>query len=176
MVLCKRNFIVYIKKYFYFYFFIGIWSGSSVLYPYNKNDLELRTHLGFISAAKEAEEKSTKKRTANVLGVKGLSCLLRIISYPQQVVLDYMHLVCLGHVQTLIKRRSQLMNKEDIMKMDHMLFTTRLPHDIHVTYNESILAVESWKAKHTRLLVLSLGVPIGWLSFSYSFSLINEFI
>ncbi|CAF3622836.1 unnamed protein product [Rotaria sp. Silwood1] len=139
----------------------GFWSGSSVLYPYDKNNLELRTHSGFIAAAKSAEEKSTEKRVANVEGVKGLSCLLKIISYPQQIVLDYMHLVCLGHVQTLIKRWCQLINKADIMKMDSMLSMARFPHNIHVMYNESILAIDSWKAKHSRLLVLNLGIPIG---------------
>ncbi|CAF3656548.1 unnamed protein product [Rotaria sp. Silwood1] len=106
----------------------GFWSGSSVLYPYDKNNLELRTHSGFIAAAKSAEEKSTEKRVANVEGVKGLSCLLKIISYPQQIVLDYMHLVCLGHVQTLIKRWCQLINKADIMKMDTCLPTLHASH------------------------------------------------
>ncbi|CAF4925855.1 unnamed protein product [Rotaria sp. Silwood1] len=139
----------------------GFWSGSSVIYPYDKNNLELRTHSGFIAAAKSAEEKSIEKRVANIEGVKGLSCLLKIISYPQQVVLDYMHLVCLGHVQTLIKRWCQLINKTDIMKMDSMLSMARFPHNIHVMYNESILAIDSWKAKHSRLLVLNLGIPIG---------------
>ncbi|CAF4441990.1 unnamed protein product [Rotaria sp. Silwood2] len=136
----------------------GFWSGSSVLYPYDKNNLELRTHSGFIAAAKSAEEKSTEKRVANVEGVKGLSCLLKIISYPQQVVLDYMHLVCLGHVKTLIKRWCQLISKADITRMDSMLSMARFPHNIHVTYNESILAIDSWKAKHCRLLVLNLGI------------------
>ncbi|CAF4842349.1 unnamed protein product [Rotaria sp. Silwood1] len=114
----------------------GFWSGSSVLYPYDKNNLELRTHSGFIAAAKSAEEKSTEKRVANVEGVK-------------------------GHVQTLIKRWCQLINKADIMKMDSMLSMARFPHNIHVMYNESILAIDSWKAKHSRLLVLNLGIPIG---------------
>lgn len=140
---------------------IGVWSGKCVLYPYNKNNLELRTHAEFIKTGKSAEEKSTEKRVANVEGVKGLSCLLKVISYPQQVVLDYMHLVCIGHVPTLIKRWCQLITKDDIIKMDNMLSMTRVPHNIHVMYNESIADVDLWKAKHGRLLVLNLGVPIG---------------
>ncbi|CAF1323831.1 unnamed protein product [Rotaria sordida] len=50
----------------------GFWSGSSVLYPYDKNNLELRTHSGFIAAAKSAEKQSTEKRVANV---EGIACL-----------------------------------------------------------------------------------------------------
>ncbi|CAM4979097.1 unnamed protein product [Rotaria socialis] len=34
-------------------------NGISVICPYNKNDLQLRTHSGFIGAAKEAEEETT---------------------------------------------------------------------------------------------------------------------
>ncbi|CAF3329002.1 unnamed protein product [Rotaria socialis] len=139
----------------------GHWSGSSVIYPYDKNNLELRTHVGFTAAANEAKQKSTNKRTPNIQGVKGFSCLLKIISYPRQIVLDYMHLVCLGHVQSLIKRWCQLLSSVDIMKMDNMLSIARFPHNVHVIYNESILNVESWKAKHGRLFVLNLGIPIG---------------
>ncbi|CAF1344533.1 unnamed protein product [Rotaria magnacalcarata] len=103
----------------------GLWSGSIVVYPYHHNDLKLRSHAEVIAAAKEAEKNSTGKRITNVQGVKGLSCLLDIMAYPQQILLDYMHLVCLGHVQTLIK------------------------------------PVECWKAKHSRLFVLNIGLPIG---------------
>ncbi|CAF4838892.1 unnamed protein product [Rotaria socialis] len=55
--------------------FNGHWSGSSVIYPYDKNNLELRTHVGFTAAANEAKQKSTNKRTPNIQGVKGISCL-----------------------------------------------------------------------------------------------------
>ncbi|CAF3541607.1 unnamed protein product [Rotaria socialis] len=41
-----------------------------------------------------------------------------------------------------------------------MLHSAQYPHNEHVTYTESIWAVESWKAKHSRLFVLYLGVPI----------------
>ncbi|CAF1623277.1 unnamed protein product [Rotaria magnacalcarata] len=139
----------------------GLWSGSIVVYPYHHNDLKLRSHAEVIAAAKEAEKNSTGKRITSVQGVKGLSCLLDIMAYPQQILLDYMHLVCLGHVQTLIKRWCQLIDKEEVMKMDNMLLKTRVPHNIHVVYNESISAVECWKAKHSRLFVLNIGLPIG---------------
>lgn len=132
-----------------------------VLYPYEHNDFTLRSHHEFIAAAKEAQEQSTEKRVKSVNGVKGVSCLLDILSYPQQVILDFMHLVCLGHVQTLIKQWTGFINKEDVSKMDNMLRAIRVPHNIHVVYKESILAVDSWKAKHGRLFVLNIGLPIG---------------
>jgi hypothetical protein len=82
-----------------------------------------------------------------------------------------MHLVCLGHVETLIKRWCQLIGKQDVTKMDNMLLTARVPHNIHVVYRESIVAVECWKAKHSRLFVLNIGLPIGQLSILYNGSL-----
>lgn len=83
---------------------LGFWNGKMVVYPYDQNDFQLRSHHEFVAAAKEAQEQSTEKRMKSVNGIKGLSCLLEIMSYPQQIVLDYMHLVCLGHVQTLIRK------------------------------------------------------------------------
>jgi hypothetical protein len=140
-----------------------------VLYPYSHNDFKLRSHNEFIAAAKEAEEKSTEKRIKSVSGIKGLSCLLEIISFPQQVLLDYMHLICLGHVQTLIKLWADLINKENVMKIDNMLFTIRVPHNVHVVYKESVSTVGNWKAKHSRLFVLNIGLPIGQLLLSLLF-------
>jgi hypothetical protein len=148
-------------------YFLGLWNGTTVIYPYGHNDLKLRSHTEFIAAAKEAEKTSTNKRIKSVNGVKGLSCLLEIMAYPQQILLDYMHLVCLGHVQTLIKRWCDLINKQEVMKMDSMLLKIRVPHNIHVVYRESISAVDCWKAKHGRLFVLNIGLPIGQLSISY---------
>ncbi|CAF4494462.1 unnamed protein product [Rotaria socialis] len=128
---------------------------------YHHNDLKLRSQYGFIAAAKEVGKNSIGKRIRSVQGVKGLSCLLDIMAYPQSIPLDYVHLVCLGHVQTLIKRWCQLIDKEKVMKMDNMLLNTRVPHNIHVVYNELISTVECWKVKHFRLFVLNTGLPIG---------------
>lgn len=132
------------------------------MYPYSHNDLNLRSHDDFIAAAKEAEAKSTKKNAKSVDGVKGLSGLAAIMSFPQQIVLDYMHLVCLNHVGSLITCWIRLLDKETILKIDNLLFVTQVPHNIHVIYKESISNAGDWKAKHNRLFVLNIGVPIGW--------------
>ena len=132
-----------------------------VLYPYSHNDLKMRSHNEFIAAAQEAEEKSTKKRVKSVSGIKGVSCLTEIMSFPQQIVLDYMHLVCLGHVQTLIKHWTSLIDKSKIRNIDDILFNIRITHNLHVVYKDSISIADNWKAKHSRLFVLNIGLPIG---------------
>jgi hypothetical protein len=141
--------------------FLGVWNGVKVIYPYSHNDFKLRSHDEFIATAKEAEEKSTKKGSKSVYGIKGMSCLSEVMSFPQQILLDYMHLVCLGHVQTLINHWIGFIDKEHILNIDNMLFGIRIPHNIHVVYKESISMVGNWKAKHSRLFVLNIGLPIG---------------
>ena len=131
------------------------------MYPYHQNDYTLRSHAEFIDTAKEAEDNATHRRPTSIQGIKGLSCLLQIMTCPQQILLDYMHLVCLGHVQTIVKSWCELIDIQQRMEIDNMLLTTRVPHNVHVVYNESISAVECWKAKHGRLFVLNIGLPIG---------------
>ena len=122
--------------------------------------MELRPHTEFVIIAIETEEKLTEKRNANIQGVKNFSCLLKVISSPR---INCAELYCLGHVQSVIKRWHQLLSTENVKKMDSTLTMALFPENVHVTYNESVLAVGSWKAKHGRLFVLSLGVPIGTL-------------
>ena len=74
-----------------------------ILYPYNRNDYTARTHDGYVKAGQKAVKKSSGGREVVVDGIKSLSALLEIFSYPSQVAFDYMHLVCLGHIPALIK-------------------------------------------------------------------------
>ncbi|CAF1129138.1 unnamed protein product, partial [Didymodactylos carnosus] len=66
---------------------------KKVLYPYNQNNYTPRTHVGYLKAAEEAVKKSSGYREINVEGIKGLSALTEIFSYPSQIIFDYMHLV-----------------------------------------------------------------------------------
>ncbi|CAF4624900.1 unnamed protein product, partial [Rotaria magnacalcarata] len=58
-----------------------------------------RVHEEVVLSGKEAEQKQVP-----VDGIKSVSPMLQILNYPDQVVYDYMHLVCLGHMATLVKR------------------------------------------------------------------------
>ncbi|CAF4418103.1 unnamed protein product, partial [Rotaria sp. Silwood2] len=131
-----------------------------ILYPYSGNDYTPRTHNGYVKAAQEAIKKSNGGRKVTVDGIKGISALLEIFSYPSQIVFDYMHLVCLGHVPTLIKRWCKIINKKNVQDIDDQLKQIRLPHNMKVNYLDSITAVDQWKAKNSRLFVLYVGVPI----------------
>lgn len=93
---------------------LGIWSPDykKVLYPYKNNDLTARTHESYLKAAREAIRKSNGGKEVAVDGIKGLSSLLRIFTYPTQIIFDYMHLVCLGHVPYLINRWCSQLDKK----------------------------------------------------------------
>ena len=74
----------------------------------------------------------------SIVGIKGLSSLLKVLHYPLDIVCDYMHLVCLNHVPALIRRFTEVLSKNDINKIDSVLSAIRLPHDVNVRYNYSI--------------------------------------
>lgn len=89
-----------------------------------------------------------------------ISLFFQIFEYPSQIVFDYMHLVCLGHVPSLIKRWCQTIDRATIRSIDSLLGQLRLPHNVNVPFLDSILNANQWKAKNSRLFVLNVGVPI----------------
>ncbi|CAF1410547.1 unnamed protein product [Adineta ricciae] len=140
----------------------GIWSAeyNKVLYPYANNDLTTRTHSGYLKAAQEALHKSNGKKEVAVDGIKGLSSLLQIFNYPKQIIYDFMHLVCLGHIPYVINRWCLNMGKETILEIDNDLRQLRIPHNMRVVFLESFKMASQWKAKNSRLFVLHVGVPV----------------
>ena len=70
-----------------------------------------------------------------------------------------MHLVCLGHVPSVIKRWCQNIDKSSLNQIDNSLGELRLPHNLNAPFLESIKHAGQWKAKNSRLFVLNVGVP-----------------
>lgn len=132
-----------------------------MFYPYSKNNYQLRTHDEFVAAARLVEDRVSKRRTGGTVnGIKGLSPLLRIFEYPKQIILDYMHLCCLGHMSTLINRWLSILDKKSITHINTKLFSQRFPHNISVKFNYPLNLAGDWKAKHFRIFVLSIGVAL----------------
>ncbi|CAF1096889.1 unnamed protein product, partial [Didymodactylos carnosus] len=110
---------------------------TSVLYPYNENNYTERTHDEFTRMATEAGG-----REVVIRGIKGVSALLQILKYPSQIIFDYMHLVY------------------KLIIIDYILSKIQLPHNMNVTFDYSINAINDWKVKHARLFVLYVGLPV----------------
>ncbi|CAF4922950.1 unnamed protein product [Rotaria sp. Silwood1] len=140
----------------------GIWSSTynKVLYPYKNNNLTARTHDSYIKAAEEAILKSNRGKEVAVDGIKNFSSLLRIFKYPTQIIYDFMHLVCLGHIPYLINRWCSFLDKKSILDIDKKLQDLCIPHNMKVIFLESITMASHWKAKNSRLFVLHVGVPV----------------
>ncbi|CAF4888126.1 unnamed protein product [Rotaria socialis] len=117
----------------------GVLYNRPVIYPYKNNNFYSRTHSQFAATAKEVEVK---------------------LASGVDIIYDYMHLVCLHRVPALIKRFNEYLSKDAIAEVDSMLSSIRLPHDCHVKFNYSIQSIHDWKAKHTRLFILNVGLPI----------------
>ncbi|CAF2156229.1 unnamed protein product [Rotaria magnacalcarata] len=127
---------------------------GQVVYPYRQNMHSRRVHEEVVLSGKEAEQKQVP-----VDGIKGVSPMLQILNYPDQVVYDYMHLVCLGHMATLVKRWLPHLERNQLNEIDSQLKLLRLPHNVHAKFNYSIGDVSEWHAKHSRLFVLNVGLP-----------------
>ncbi|CAF4309495.1 unnamed protein product [Rotaria sp. Silwood2] len=132
-----------------------------MLYPFAKNNEQLRTHDDFVQAAQAAaaEHNHTGRETI-IDGVRGFSPLLCIIKYPVSVLYDYMHLVCINHIGMLVKHWLLLLNSTDISLIDERLLNQRVPHNMNIRFDFSIKEISQWKAKHGRLFVLYVGLPI----------------
>ncbi|CAM4837581.1 unnamed protein product [Rotaria magnacalcarata] len=146
----------------YYSVILGVWNPkyNKVVYPYSKNDYTARTHEDYLKSAREAVKKSKGRKQVATDGIKGLSCLFKIFNYPCQIIFDYMHLVCLCHIPSVIHRWCQRISKSSIQDVDQSLKQLRTPHNIKVVFLESIQSVNLWKAKNSRLFVLYVGVPI----------------
>jgi hypothetical protein len=70
-----------------------------------------------------------------------------------------MHLICINHVPSLIKRWCLEMPKSSIHSIDKCLDQLYLPHNLKVAFMESIINVGQWKARTCRVFVLNVGVP-----------------
>ncbi|CAF1395132.1 unnamed protein product, partial [Rotaria sordida] len=150
----------------------GVLYNKQVIYPYASNNYRPRTHDEFIITANQVEQNLTVggKRCTSIRGIKGLSSLLKIFHYPVDIIYDYMHLVCLNHVPTLMKRFTEIISKDAVAEIDSILKRIKIPHEVNVKFIFSIKSVQDWKAKHVRLFILNLGLPImtQYLPISYA--------
>lgn len=141
---------------------IGRWSAEHrvVLYPFTDVDQRIRTHDDYLNTAREALDRSRNGKDCSVDGVKGLSVLIKVFKYPDQILLDYMHMCCLGHFSTLAKRWRKQVGKSAIQSIDDVLTRLQLPHHVNVAFLDFLSLADQWKAKTGRLFILNVGVAI----------------
>ena len=80
-----------------------------------------------------------------LFGIKGVSSLSNIISLPDQMPFDYMHLICQGHTKWLIsqiffanKSSDCYLNEQSIEQINIVFKKTRVPHIFNRKLNSVI--------------------------------------
>ena len=99
---------------------MGVVYNKKIIYPYASNNYRSRTHHEFVTLANQIEENLADdgKRCTSIAGIKGLSSSLKIFHYLVDIFYDYMHLVCLNHVSTLMKRFSEIISKDAVAEIN----------------------------------------------------------
>ena len=133
--------------------------GYSRIYPYSDEDHPLRTREQTLIHARTAE------RTGKpVFGIKGVSPLLRVIEVPDNVLLDYMHLVLAGEflrrVNIWINPQSDngfLSNAKK--EVDEAMLAVKFPHDFNRKLRP-LSELKRWKDRELQNLLLHGSLPI----------------
>ncbi|CAF1498461.1 unnamed protein product [Rotaria sordida] len=138
----------------------GIYRNRQLLYPYNKNSYRQRTHTKFLATAQAIDNRILNGSKGGCIdGIKGKSSLLKVFEYPKQIIIDYMHLCCLGHMSSLIQRWLPMLDKDALDYINSKLYSQRFPHNMSVKFNYPLNLCNDWKAKHFRVFILSIGLP-----------------
>lgn len=133
--------------------------GNVRVYPYTNQPPPLRTHAQTLLHAATAE------RTGKpFFGVKGVSPLLRVLNVPDQVLLDYMHLVLAGE---FLRRLNIWLNhqhdngflSEFKEEVDQAMLVVRFPHDFNRKLRP-ISELKRWKDRELQNLFLHTSLPI----------------
>ena len=124
--------------------YIGVLYNKQIIYPYASNNYRPRTHNEFVVIANQVEQNANSggKRRTSIAGIKGLSSLLKIFHYAVDIIYDYMDLICLNHVLTLMKQFTEIMSNDSVVDIDFALKRTQIPHDLNIKFIFSIKSMQ----------------------------------
>lgn len=83
------------------------------------------------------------------IGIKGPTPLMEILSLPVQICIDYMHLVCSGHVKTLIGYWHKMLLPSVFIQASDYVTSIILPHSFNYQFSP-LLLYGTWKTKMFR--------------------------
>lgn len=117
--------------------------GTQIFYPYAQ-----------IPSARKTDEDYLRGSTSNLpksrsMGIKGPTPLTKIMLFPAQIAIDYMHLTCSGHFKTLINYWSNLLLPHVFDQASNYLSSCILPHSFGYQFMPLIHFV-NWKTKMFR--------------------------
>lgn len=117
--------------------------GTQIYYSYTVVPSERKSDNDYIRIPLVNLPKSSSS------GIKGSTPLTKIMLFPVQIAIDYMHLVCGGHFKTLINYWSNLLLRHVFEQASNYLSSITLPHSFGYQFMP-LIQFMSWKTKMFR--------------------------
>jgi hypothetical protein len=117
--------------------------GTQIYYSYSQTPAPRKTDDDYLQLSVVDLPRSTSS------GIKGPTPLTKIMLFPIQIAVDYMHLVCSGHFKTLINYWNKLLLPNVFDQASKFLSSITLPHSFGYQFMP-LLQFTNWKTKMFR--------------------------
>ncbi|CAF4521090.1 unnamed protein product [Didymodactylos carnosus] len=121
----------------------GIPIERQIFYPYSPVPSPPKTDDDYMELARQDLPAETS------MGIKGSTPLTKILIYPDQIAMDYMHLVCSGHFKTLVTYWESLLLPGVLDQGSNYLLSVVLPHCFGYQFMP-LIHYSQWKTKMFR--------------------------
>ncbi|CAF3710089.1 unnamed protein product [Rotaria socialis] len=125
----------------------GIAIGRQVFYPYSATPAAPKTDHDYTTLSIQNTTVTASK------GIKGPTPLTKILVFPDQIAIDYMHLVCSGHFKTLITYWEKNLLPGVFDQSSNYLISIILPHSFRYQFIP-LVQYSQWKTKMFRDFLL----------------------
>jgi hypothetical protein len=115
---------------------------KQVFYPHSSTQYQSKT-------TDDYQRYGLNSAHVTTLGIKGPTPLTNILLFPFQIVIDYMHLACSGHMKTLIQYWHKMLLPRVFNEASDYLTSITLPHN----FNHQLMPLtdhNNWKTKFFR--------------------------
>lgn len=121
----------------------GVLVDRQVMYPYTQDPFPPKLDKDYIN------ESTKQQPTTAIKGIKGPTPLTNILIFPIQIAKDYMHLVCSGHMKTLLTYWKNHMLSNVFDRSSNYLVSVILPHSFGYQFMP-LIQFHQWKTKMFR--------------------------
>ncbi|CAF4503456.1 unnamed protein product [Rotaria socialis] len=121
--------------------------GTQIFYAYSQTPSSHKTDHDYIQLSMLNRPRFSSS------GIKGPTPLTKIMLFPSQIAVDYMHLVCSGHFKTLITYWNHLLLPHVLDQASNFLQSITLPHSFGYQFMP-LTQYTNWKTKMFRDFLL----------------------
>ncbi|CAF4124476.1 unnamed protein product [Rotaria sp. Silwood2] len=125
----------------------GVVIERQVFYPYSATPSTPKTDRDYTTLTTQKMSAAASK------GIKGPMPLTKVLIFPDQIVKDYMHLVCSGHFKTLVTYWEKILLPGVFDQASDYLMCVILPHSFRYQFTP-LAQYSQWKTKMFRDFLL----------------------